>query len=152
MALGCGLTSVRGNRGENYENEPLVRQKNIKEKNTKEKKERKKIIHQYIQNVFQVDLFFSRDLDSRISGREVSAVHQFLQSNMSVSPSWILSHLRSCWLKKTSTFIQDSSMGSNAVQSTYKGRREILFPLHQSRVLLTFGLLRNDVTGARRGV
>jgi hypothetical protein len=32
MALGCGLTSVRGNRGENYENEPLVRQKNIKEK------------------------------------------------------------------------------------------------------------------------
>jgi hypothetical protein len=32
MALGCGLTSVRGNRGENYENEPLVRQKHIKEK------------------------------------------------------------------------------------------------------------------------
>jgi hypothetical protein len=29
MALGCRLTSVRGNRGENYENEPLVR-KNIK--------------------------------------------------------------------------------------------------------------------------
>jgi hypothetical protein len=27
-----GLTSVRGNRGENYENEPLVRQNNIKEK------------------------------------------------------------------------------------------------------------------------
>jgi hypothetical protein len=32
MALGCGLTSVRGNRGENYENEPLVRQKHIKKK------------------------------------------------------------------------------------------------------------------------
>jgi hypothetical protein len=32
MALGCGLTSVRGNRGENYENEPLVRQKTYKEK------------------------------------------------------------------------------------------------------------------------
>jgi hypothetical protein len=24
MALGCGLTSVRGNRGYNYNNEPLV--------------------------------------------------------------------------------------------------------------------------------
>jgi hypothetical protein len=32
IALGCELTSVRGNRGENYENEHLVRQKNIKEK------------------------------------------------------------------------------------------------------------------------
>jgi hypothetical protein len=32
MALGCGLTFVRGNRGENYENEPLVRQKTYKEK------------------------------------------------------------------------------------------------------------------------
>jgi hypothetical protein len=32
MALGCGLTSVRGNRGENYKNEPLVRQKTYKEK------------------------------------------------------------------------------------------------------------------------
>jgi hypothetical protein len=32
MALGCRLTSVRGNRGENYENEPLVRQKSIKKK------------------------------------------------------------------------------------------------------------------------
>jgi hypothetical protein len=32
MALGCGLNSVRGNRGENNENEPLVRQKQIKEK------------------------------------------------------------------------------------------------------------------------
>jgi hypothetical protein len=32
MALGCGLTSVRGNRGENYKNEPLVRQKHIKKK------------------------------------------------------------------------------------------------------------------------
>jgi hypothetical protein len=30
MALGQGLTSVRGNRGENYENEPLVRQKHTK--------------------------------------------------------------------------------------------------------------------------
>jgi hypothetical protein len=29
MALGCGLTSVRGNSGENHENEPLVRQKHI---------------------------------------------------------------------------------------------------------------------------
>jgi hypothetical protein len=27
MALGCGLTSVRGNRGEYYEKEPLVHQK-----------------------------------------------------------------------------------------------------------------------------
>ncbi len=33
MALGCGLTSVRGSRGENHENEPLVRQKHIKKKN-----------------------------------------------------------------------------------------------------------------------
>jgi hypothetical protein len=32
MALGCGLTSVRGNRGENFENEPLVRQKHTKKK------------------------------------------------------------------------------------------------------------------------
>jgi hypothetical protein len=32
MALGCGLTSVRGNRGENYANEPLVRQKHKKNK------------------------------------------------------------------------------------------------------------------------
>ncbi len=32
MALGCRLTSVRGNRGENYENEPLVRKKHIKKK------------------------------------------------------------------------------------------------------------------------
>ncbi len=32
IALDCELTSVRGNRGENYENEPLVRQKNIKKK------------------------------------------------------------------------------------------------------------------------
>jgi hypothetical protein len=39
MALGCGLTSVRGNRGENYENEPLVRQKHIKKKNIRFKRE-----------------------------------------------------------------------------------------------------------------
>jgi hypothetical protein len=32
MALGCRLTFVRGNRGENYENEPLVRQKHLKKK------------------------------------------------------------------------------------------------------------------------
>jgi hypothetical protein len=32
MALGCGLTPVRGNRGENYENELLVRKKHIKKK------------------------------------------------------------------------------------------------------------------------
>jgi hypothetical protein len=32
MASGCALTSVRGNRGENYGNEPLVRQKHIKKK------------------------------------------------------------------------------------------------------------------------
>jgi hypothetical protein len=32
MALGCGVTSVRGNRGENYKNELLVRQKHIKKK------------------------------------------------------------------------------------------------------------------------
>ncbi len=32
MALGCGLTSVRGNRGKNYENEPPVPQKHKKEK------------------------------------------------------------------------------------------------------------------------
>ncbi len=32
MALGCGLTSVRGNRGKNYENEPLVPQKHTKKK------------------------------------------------------------------------------------------------------------------------
>ncbi len=34
MALGCGLTSVRGNRGKNYDNEPLVPQKQTKEKKT----------------------------------------------------------------------------------------------------------------------
>jgi hypothetical protein len=34
MALGYGLTSVRGDREENYKNEPLVRHKHIK----KEKK------------------------------------------------------------------------------------------------------------------
>jgi hypothetical protein len=32
MAIGCGLTSVRGNIGENYKNEPLVRQKHMKKK------------------------------------------------------------------------------------------------------------------------
>jgi hypothetical protein len=32
MALGCLLTSVRGNRGKNYENEPLVHQKHIRKK------------------------------------------------------------------------------------------------------------------------
>jgi hypothetical protein len=32
MALGCGLTSVRGNRGENYENEPVLPQKHTKKK------------------------------------------------------------------------------------------------------------------------
>jgi hypothetical protein len=32
MALGCGLSSVRDNRGENNENEPLVHQKQIKKK------------------------------------------------------------------------------------------------------------------------
>jgi hypothetical protein len=32
MALDCGLTSVSGNRGENYENEQLVRQKHTKKK------------------------------------------------------------------------------------------------------------------------
>jgi hypothetical protein len=32
MALGCGLTSVRGNRGKNYKNEPLVPQKHTKKK------------------------------------------------------------------------------------------------------------------------
>jgi hypothetical protein len=32
MAHGCGLTSVRGNRGKNYENEPLVPQKHTKKK------------------------------------------------------------------------------------------------------------------------
>jgi hypothetical protein len=33
MALGCELTSVRGNTGEKYENQPLVCQKHLKEKN-----------------------------------------------------------------------------------------------------------------------
>jgi hypothetical protein len=33
----------------------------------------------------QVDVFFSRDLDSRISGREVAAVQQFLSSDKTVS-------------------------------------------------------------------
>jgi hypothetical protein len=32
MALGCGLTSVRVNRGKNYENKPLVPQKDTKKK------------------------------------------------------------------------------------------------------------------------
>jgi hypothetical protein len=35
MALGCGLTSVRDNRGENYENEPLVPHKHTKKKEKK---------------------------------------------------------------------------------------------------------------------
>jgi hypothetical protein len=35
MALGCGLTSVRGKRGENYKNEPLVPQKHTKKKEKK---------------------------------------------------------------------------------------------------------------------
>jgi hypothetical protein len=38
--LGYGLTSVRGNRGENYYNEPLVRQKHIKKKKRKSSKNR----------------------------------------------------------------------------------------------------------------
>jgi hypothetical protein len=38
MTLGCGLTSVRGNRGENYENAPLVRQKHTKKKNNLKQK------------------------------------------------------------------------------------------------------------------
>ncbi len=33
MALGCGLTSVRGNRGENYENEPWFAKKYKEKKN-----------------------------------------------------------------------------------------------------------------------
>jgi hypothetical protein len=41
MALGCGLTSVRGNRGKNYENEPLVPQKH-----TKKKKERNRMMQE----------------------------------------------------------------------------------------------------------
>ncbi len=32
MALGCGLTSVRGDRRENLKNQPLVQQKQIKKK------------------------------------------------------------------------------------------------------------------------
>jgi hypothetical protein len=32
MALGCGLTSVRGNRGKNYDNELLVPLKHTKKK------------------------------------------------------------------------------------------------------------------------
>jgi hypothetical protein len=32
MAIGCWLTSVRSDRGENYKYEPLVRQKHIKKK------------------------------------------------------------------------------------------------------------------------
>jgi hypothetical protein len=39
MALSCGLTSVRGNRGENYENEPSFAKKiQRKNKNKKIKK------------------------------------------------------------------------------------------------------------------
>jgi hypothetical protein len=34
MALVCGLTSVSGNRDENYENEPLVREKHTRKKKT----------------------------------------------------------------------------------------------------------------------
>jgi hypothetical protein len=41
LALGCGLTSLRGNRGENYENEPLVRQKHTKKKKKKFRRENK---------------------------------------------------------------------------------------------------------------
>jgi hypothetical protein len=37
MALGCGLISVRGNRGKNYGNEPLVPQKHTKKKKTQKK-------------------------------------------------------------------------------------------------------------------
>jgi hypothetical protein len=35
--------------------------------------------------LLQVDVFFSRDLDSRISAREVAAVQQFLSSDKTVS-------------------------------------------------------------------
>jgi hypothetical protein len=38
MALGRRLTSVRGDRGENYEKEPLFRQKHIKKKKISELK------------------------------------------------------------------------------------------------------------------
>jgi hypothetical protein len=38
MALDCVLTSVRGNRGKNYENEPLVPQKHTKKKKEKRKR------------------------------------------------------------------------------------------------------------------
>ena len=39
----------------------------------------------------QVDTFFSRDLDSRISSREAAAVKQFLQSNGQVRTKSIIS-------------------------------------------------------------
>jgi hypothetical protein len=37
MALGCGLTSVRGNRGKNYKDEPLVPKRHTKKKKKKKK-------------------------------------------------------------------------------------------------------------------
>jgi hypothetical protein len=40
MALSCRLSSVRGNRGKNYENEPLVPQKHTKKKKNILKSER----------------------------------------------------------------------------------------------------------------
>jgi hypothetical protein len=40
VALGCELTSVRGDRGENYENELLVPQKHIKKRKIYASKEK----------------------------------------------------------------------------------------------------------------
>jgi hypothetical protein len=45
MALGCEVTSVRGNRGENDANEPVVRKKHIK--NNKIKHIEKRIMYLY---------------------------------------------------------------------------------------------------------
>jgi hypothetical protein len=48
MALGCGLTSVRDNRGKNYKNQPLVPQKHTK------KKKKRLPGSNYVQNMYVV--------------------------------------------------------------------------------------------------
>jgi hypothetical protein len=80
MALGCGLTSVRGNRGENYENEPLVYQKNIKKK-----KEKNLYFSENFPNTF-VKFFcygiFLTFLQAIFTGSEITYVRKKTKKNL----------------------------------------------------------------------
>jgi hypothetical protein len=63
MALSCGLTSVRGNRGKNYENEPLVLQKHTKKTKKKLKSEIKKInIRRHMSILLALELHYFQEL------------------------------------------------------------------------------------------